>query len=98
MEPLNDDELNRLLRRWEAPQAPASLGAGLPGHSRWHWLLKGSIRIPVPLVAAAMLLLLVLSVVSRLRVQETAGPINFAEFQPVEELKPRILRGGYETP
>ena len=97
MEPLNNDELNQLLRRWEAPEPPAGLGAGLPGRSRWNWLLRGSIRVPVPLLAAAMLLLVVFSVVSRLRVPTPADTINFAEFQPVEELEPRILRGGYET-
>lgn len=97
MEPLRDDELNQLLRRWEAPAAPASLRARLPRQSRWGWLLTGSIRIPVP-VAAAAAMLLAFSLMSGLRQSnpDADGTISFAEFRPVEELKPRIIRSGYE--
>ena len=51
MEPLNDDELNQLLARWKAPDAPAGLAARvLPQRGPWwSWLLNGSIRIPVPI-------------------------------------------------
>lgn len=49
MEPLNDNELNQLLRRWEAPDAPQSLQVPpAPKPSFWHWLWSGRIQIPVP--------------------------------------------------
>jgi len=50
MEPLNDKELNQLLRQWEAPAAPATLRIPISSRrqSFWHWLLSGRIHIPVP--------------------------------------------------
>lgn len=57
MEPLNDRELNPLLRKWEAPSAPASLQspAGFPRRSAWKWLLSGRIHVPVPVGLALIL-------------------------------------------
>ena len=52
MEPLNDDQLNQALRQWQAPGAPASLV--LPRRRWWQWLFTGSVRVPVPLTAAAI--------------------------------------------
>jgi len=50
MEPLNDNELNQLLRRWEAPEAPQSLQIpSSPKPSLWQWLWSGRIQVPVPL-------------------------------------------------
>jgi hypothetical protein len=60
MEPLNDDELNQLLRRWEAPAVPATLRVHvqtLPEPSRrsaWSWLWNGRVQIPVPIGALAL--------------------------------------------
>jgi hypothetical protein len=58
MEPLNDQELNRLLRQWEAPSAPATLR--IPNRrtrpSRWSWLWNGSIRVPVPIGVGAVVI------------------------------------------
>ena len=60
MEPLNDKELNQLLRQWEAPRAPATmrLPAGASGHSTLRrlskWLWSGKIHIPVPVGALAV--------------------------------------------
>lgn len=66
MEPLNDKELNRLLRQWEAPAAPASLR--VPGGprrpSRWQWLWSGSIRIPIPIGAAIVIVVAVFGIYS----------------------------------
>jgi len=101
MEPLTDDELHRLLRQWQAPNAPPSLDAKVraaaPGKPWWKWLLTGSIRIPVPVgVLAALAIAWILLQVrwpSRPSVQE----VNFANFQPVKELRPRILRNSYEN-
>lgn len=96
MQPLDDQELNGLLKEWKAPLAPASLGRRvLPQPvSRWKWLITGSIRVPVPLGIAAVLLL-VLWVVFR----QTAPPpavqtppgSTLADFQPVEQLEPSLV-------
>ena len=54
MEPLDDKELNQLLRKWEAPAAPAVLRVATM-RSRptiWNWLWSGRIHVPVPVGAA----------------------------------------------
>jgi len=57
MEPLNDNELKQLLRRWEAPAAPATLQspAGPSRQSVWKWLLAGRIHVPVPVGLALLI-------------------------------------------
>jgi hypothetical protein len=109
MEPLNDRELKELLDRWEAPGAPASLERRIfdetisheKGRQRWYrWLLSGSIRVPVP-VAAMLLVVLWLAWSLRAPVPrgsgaESARELTFSEFQPVKELKPRVVRSDYE--
>jgi hypothetical protein len=54
MEPLDDKELNQLLRKWEAPSAPATMRvASKRSHrSPWTWLWSGRIHVPVPVGAA----------------------------------------------
>jgi uncharacterized protein (TIGR03435 family) len=51
MGPSNDPELHDLLREWQVPPFPTSLEERvLRMHGRWWgFLLKGSIRVPVPL-------------------------------------------------
>jgi hypothetical protein len=68
MQPINDDELQRLLREWRAPSAPPSLemrvlAAAEPAALRrlLRWLTTGSIRVPVPVGFAVALLLLSLA-------------------------------------
>ena len=58
MEPLDEKELSHLLSQWDAPAAPASLGRRvLPRRgSWWRWLFTGTIRIPVPVGVAAVVL------------------------------------------
>lgn len=104
MEPLNDRELNDLLREWEAQAAPASLAekffpraAPLPW---WRWLLTGSIRVPVPVgfaVAAILALAVAFAVSNRQPVARPAGTVTFADFQPVHQLRPRIIGSAYEA-
>jgi hypothetical protein len=102
MEPLNDDELNALLRRWDAPAAPDALEHRIfpePAKQPWYrWLLSGSIRLPVPV---AVLLLLVFAsawavVNSRRDNKPVAQELQFSDFEPVKELKPRVIRSKYE--
>ena len=93
MDPLNDAELNRLLREWKAPDPASSLRPPRGRQSLWRWLLTGSIPVPVPLSAALALILLVL-LVQALRPRSEAPPY---EFQPVRDVSPRLTRSvGYE--
>ena len=59
--PLNDNELDDLLRQWKAPGAPESLEQKFfPPAARtpwWRWLWSGTIRVPVPLGLTAVILL-----------------------------------------
>lgn len=103
MEPLNDKELNELLRRWEAPGAPASLMEKfLPRPERlpwWRWLWSGSIRVPVPIGLAVIAILLssVFVVVNHRRTTvRKPGEVTLSDFQPVKQLQPRITRSRYE--
>src|SRR6185436_18352919 len=102
MEPLDEKELSQILRRWEAPPAPPSLGRRIFPERQssvrwWQWLLTGSIRIPVP-VGVVVVLLLALWVYSSTSSHETvttqpSRAVPMAEFQPVKQLEPRIIRG-----
>ena len=96
MEPLNDPELDALLRQWQAPPAPDSLGRKIRTAQRgswWQWLLTGSIRIPVPFVLVLATVLLVIVAVNFPRAQHA----DRSEFQPVKRLEPRIIRSSYEV-
>ncbi|HZI51993.1 MAG TPA: hypothetical protein VFE29_09230 [Terriglobia bacterium] len=102
MEPLDDKELNELLQRWKAPGAPASLRKRLApkSPSLWHWLLKGSIRIPVPvgLVAIVLLALWILAgEKTSPPMAQPGGSMNLADFQPVRQLEPRIVGRAEES-
>jgi hypothetical protein len=98
MEPLDDNELNQLLRKWEASSAPATLRQRIfPQQKSWlSWLLTGSIRIPVPAaIAAAALIALWIHYshpVNPPRASER-GSVSLADFQPVRQLEP-VLVGG----
>lgn len=110
MQPLNDDELSKLLARWRAPRAPASLDEAVrsaveakagPGRPRpwWHWMLRGQIRVPVPLGALTLAALAVLAALA-FRTPTVEAPreveSGFSDFEVVEELNPRIIRSAYE--
>ncbi len=101
MEPLNDKELSDLLRQWRAPHAPVSLEEKVfppAGRARWwRWLLHGSIRVPVPALAAAMVLLLLGAVgVATRKPAPPPRTVTLADFQPVKQLQPRVIRSTYE--
>ena len=53
---MDDRELNRLLREWKAPDAPPHLRPRRAHGSRLRWLVTGTIRVPVPVALAALLL------------------------------------------
>ena len=95
MEPLNENELNRLLQQWKAPNAPKNLKP--PGtRPWWNWLFTGTIRVPVP-VGVAIVLALAVWIYSRESSSKpaiqapAARPVSIADFQPVKELQPRVI-------
>ena len=96
MEPLDEQELRQLLQTWEAPAAPASLKDRVfpPRGSRWRWLLTGTIRVPVP-VGLAAVVLAALWIYSGLPARQPAPrpvpSVSLADFQPVNELEPRSV-------
>jgi len=86
-----DRELNRLLASWQTPESPVELDqrviASYRGHfdrkrGRLRWL-SGSIRIPVPIAAAALLLLCATSFLAARKT--TSGSIE--KPQPVVDTK-----------
>jgi len=82
MEPLNDNELNQLLRRWEAPDAPQSLQIpSAPKASLWQWLWTGRIPVPVPIgvvLFAFVAMLFVVSLKTKPVVPAAAEPVGNA--------------------
>jgi hypothetical protein len=98
MEPLNENELNQLLRKWEAPAAPPTLASRVvPERSRWRWLLTGSVRIPVPVAVAVAAVVILWIYHSRPnptpRVAQPAT-VSLADFKPVRQLQPVVVTGG----
>ena len=103
MQPLNDDELRGLLRLWHAPPTPSGLekrvlASANPSRFKqyWRWLATGSIRVPVP-VGIGLCVLLLLLAFQALRTPKQPAAGSLSQFQPVTELKPRIVRSSYEA-
>lgn len=100
MEPLNDDELNRVLREWKAPDVPVSLGRKIVPPQSWlQWLLTGSIRVPVPVgfaILAAVVALVYWSIAQQSSPLGKPSGLTLADFQPVEDAEPRIVRSAHE--
>jgi hypothetical protein len=101
MEPLDEDELKHLLRKWEAPSAPPSLRQRVfraPAQKSWlSWLLTGSIRIPVPAVVAVAIVIALWIHYSRSAPPShvaSPGSVSLADFQPVRQLEPVLVGGG----
>ena len=99
MEPLDDQELGELLRGWQAPGAPVGMRPPRRGgEAVWNWLCRGTIRVPVPVLLAAVVVLMA-SVwwgMAARRVPEKHPPtVTFTDFQPVKELKMRVIRSDY---
>jgi quercetin dioxygenase-like cupin family protein len=87
---MDDQELNQLLREWTAPEAPPDLRPRRARGSPLRWLITGTIRVPVP-VALAVLLLAALWIASMrpgpMSTPETSGP------RPSGELARHALTG-----
>ena len=57
---MDDQELNRLLQEWKAPNAPPHLRPPRAHASRLRCLISGTIRVPAPVAIAALLVLFML--------------------------------------
>src|SRR2546429_666801 len=98
MEPLDENELSQLLRKWEAPPAPPTLAGRIfpPQKSWWRWLFTGTVRVPVPLALAAAALLALWIHHSRPAAPAPVvqpATVSLTDFQPVRQLKPVLVVG-----
>lgn len=85
-----------MLKEWKAPGPPPHLRATLfPEAPWWHRWLGAEIRIPVPVAACLVVLLLVAIWMYRPTPAPLVQAVTFRELQPVKELKPRIIRRVY---
>jgi hypothetical protein len=100
MEPMNDEDLKDVLREWRAPGAPKELerkvfaAAKRPGLL---WLLTGSVRVPVPALVLALIVIAALFYSMRRPEPRAANQSGLAGFQPVHELNPRVVGRNYEV-
>jgi hypothetical protein len=106
MEPLDDKELNQLLQQWKAPATPASIEKRVFSRSVpwWQWLISGGVRVPVPVVVAMVAVLVLLFYFRTSDKPKTerqnasqSGTVSLADFQPVRQLEPKVIRRGDET-
>ncbi|HVQ15863.1 MAG TPA: DUF3179 domain-containing (seleno)protein [Vicinamibacterales bacterium] len=79
---MDDQELNRLLHEWKAPDAPPELRPSRPRGSSLRWLVTGAIRVPVPVALAALLLVALWMSLTRpgtISTPDTSGPRRSGE-------------------
>jgi hypothetical protein len=100
MEPLDENELKQLLRKWEAPPAPPTLEQRvLPPQKGlwWKWLWSGSVRVPVPVaIAVAVVVVFWIYYTRPANVPQIAQPetVSLSDFKPVRQLEPVLVQGG----
>ena len=100
MQSLNDDDMKALLRKWVAPNMPPAVektilaSAPAPTRPFSRWLTTGSICIPAPIAVAIVVMCILLGVYAH----RSGRPAHtsLADFQPVTEFNPRIIRSVYE--
>ena len=102
MTPLNEDELDQMLAGMPAAELPeraerrvlAGYRAMRPRISFWRWLVRGEVRVPVPVLAGFVLLLAggVLAFVGRSQPAPPGKEMTLDQFRPVDDLKIRVVR------
>ncbi len=104
MEPNDDPQLRNVLREWRVENAPASLDGRVERvlgrrQSWWRSLMSGSVRVPVPVLAAfAAIFLAMFGALMRPQpapATPVASGINLADFRPVQNAEVRIIRGSH---
>lgn len=95
---MDDRELQDLLSRWKAPdEAPPHIEQRIFGAENWwRWLLRGSVRIPVPVLALAGLAMAGGYLFFSDRATEKRE-LRLVDFQPVSEIKVRVIRSRNAT-
>lgn len=94
MEPLNDEDLDRLLTDWRAPLPPAGVPRK-PTSLGWRWLWRGTFRVPVPVALAVIIAVLYLGL-SALNAHTAISPqprSRLSDFRPGKQVQIRVLRG-----
>src|SRR5262245_39433456 len=100
MEPLDERELSHILRKWESPSTPPTLRSRVFPERKlsWRWLFTGTIRVPVPVGVAAVVLIVLWIYYFRpattVPVAQPAGTVSLVDFQPVRQLEPVVVAGG----
>lgn len=94
MEPWNDDELNRILRQWQAPSAPPHLEHRIFDARPWWRIFTGSVRIPIPVFALLLLAMALAWITPPRRALPAVNPpeLKMSDFQPVDRLEAKVIR------
>ena len=91
---MDDQELNRLLREWKAPGAPPHLQPPRVQESWLRWLVAGRIRVPVPALAALVLVTAGTSIWATSRPEPAPAPQTSARL--ADEQRPSGERARYK--
>jgi hypothetical protein len=101
---MDDEDLKDALREWHAPGVPADLEARIWAAKnasakgpRLLWLLTGSVRIPVPALVLALIVVAALFYSARRPAPQAAKQTGLAGFQPVHALNLRVVGRDYEA-
>ena len=102
MEPMNNPQLQKVLREWRIENAPRSLDERVLGKRRpwWMLLIRGSVRVPAPIALGFAVIFVVMAVAllhhprqtATLERSSIASSVNLSEFQPVRDVQVRIIR------
>ena len=98
---MNDEDLKEMLREWRAPEVPQQLEGKILARRDerrgLNWLLTGTIRVPVPALIVALIIVAVLFLSLRRPAPQVATQTGLAGFQPVQQLNPRVVGRNYEV-
>jgi hypothetical protein len=94
MNEMNDRELQDLLQKWTPPEMPRTLKMNLVETYRkrqkrnWRWLFAGSLQVPIPIAALAILAMSGLAIA-----------VLMSKFQsPLKPLLPQVVNHVVEIP
>ena len=88
---MNDEELQRVLAEWRAPETPAGLRTRAL-RTRKRWRVPSHIRVPTPVAALVLAAMLALGFFALRRPAEEPAPASLASFEPAEDSNLRVVR------